>query len=256
MPGEGLVVHHIGATAKPCDGVVAAMTLLSHISLEAVHTVNVVLMGSEASSCQRFTAGVAHETFRVPGVVLVADPSRGDGLFAVEALFGKLLVMAGSTVEVITLGHEALCVDRLVAIKTFEAFLVPHLVLVLHVLGSWHDHLIAALAPVAIFTGATLATHYLAVIPGHELLRSQRLVTLGTAETVLVPGAVLMVQLLGVSTNRTFALCAGVGTEFIKALSAHVLVVLLHILLPVQVVTAVGAVEAIGHGGGKVTPGT
>lgn len=61
---------------------------------------------------------------------------------------------------------------------------------------------------------------------------------------------------LGVSSNGTSALCAGVGTELIKALGAHVLVVLLHILLPVQVVTAVVAVEAISHGGGKITPGT
>lgn len=65
-----------------------------------------------------------------------------------------------------------------------------------------------------------------------------------------MPVAVLMVQFLGVSTNGAFALCARIGTELIKALSAHVLVILLHILLPMQIVTAVVAVEAISHGGG------
>lgn len=70
-----------------------------------------------------------------------------------------------------------------------------------------------------------------------------------------MPVAVLMVQLLGISTNGSSALCARVGTDFIKALGAHVLVVLLHVLLPMQVVPAVEAVEAIGHGGGEVTPG-
>lgn len=121
VPGEALVVHHVGAMAEPCrdrrqpeqgttlffilccaghtqeklqksfstvicsrvltcDGVLAAIALLGHISLVAVHTVNVILEGGEASSCQRFTAGFAHEALRVPGLVLVADPSRGDGL--------------------------------------------------------------------------------------------------------------------------------------------------------------------------------
>ena len=61
---------------------------------------------------------------------------------------------------------------------------------------------------------------------------------------------------LGISTNGASALCAGVGTELIKALSAHMLFVLLHILLPMQVVATVVAVEAISHGGGKITPGT
>lgn len=67
-----------------CDGVLAAMTLLGHIGLVAVHTVDVVLMGGETSSSQGLLAGVAHEALRVPGLVLVADPSGGDGLTGAE----------------------------------------------------------------------------------------------------------------------------------------------------------------------------
>lgn len=52
-----------------------------------------------------------------------------------EAFLGKLLVMAGSAVDVITFGQEALRADWLLAFEAGEAFLVPHLVLVLHVLG-------------------------------------------------------------------------------------------------------------------------
>lgn len=63
-----------------CDGVLAAVALLGHVSFVAVHAVNVILVGGEASSCQRFTAGLAHKALRVPRLVLVADPSRGDGL--------------------------------------------------------------------------------------------------------------------------------------------------------------------------------
>lgn len=61
---------------------------------------------------------------------------------------------------------------------------------------------------------------------------------------------------LGVSADGAFALRTGVGAELIEALGAHVLFVLLHIFLPVQVVPAVVAVEAISHGGGEITPGT
>lgn len=61
---------------------------------------------------------------------------------------------------------------------------------------TWQDHLVAALAAVAILSGATLAAHYLAVVAGAEGLGGQRLGALGTAEAVLVPVAVLMVQLL------------------------------------------------------------
>lgn len=56
-------------------------------------------------------------------------------LLAVEAFLGKLLAVAGSAVDVITFGQEALCADWLLAFKAGEAFFVPDLVLVLHVLG-------------------------------------------------------------------------------------------------------------------------
>lgn len=57
-------------------------------------------------------------------------------LLAVEAFLGKLLVVAGGAVDVIALGQEALRTDRLPAFQALEAVLVPHLVLVLHALGS------------------------------------------------------------------------------------------------------------------------
>jgi len=61
--------------ALTCDGVFASMAFLGHIALEAVHAVDLVLVGGEASSSQSLTAGVAHKALGVPGLVLVADPS-------------------------------------------------------------------------------------------------------------------------------------------------------------------------------------
>lgn len=57
---------------------------------------------------------------------------------------------------------------------------------------------------------------------------------------------------LGVGADGALALGAGVGAELVEALGAHVLLLLHHVLLAVQVVPAVVAVEAVGHGGGEV----
>lgn len=256
VPGVALVVHHVCAVAESCDGVLAAVAFLGHVGLVAVHAVDVVLVGGEASPGQGLAAGLAHEALGVPGLVLVADPPGGDGLLAVETFLGELLVVAGGAVDVIALSQEALRPYRLLAFEAGEAFLVPDLVLVLHVLGAWHHHLVAALAAVSVLSGAALAAHYLAIVAGAEGLAGQRLVALGAAEAVLVPVAVLVVQLLGVGADGPSALGARVGAQLIEALGAHVLVVLLDVLLAVQVVAAVVAVEAVRHGGGEVTPGT
>lgn len=256
VPGEAFVVDHICAMTKTCDGVLAAMALLGHISLVAVDAVHAVVVRSEASPCQRFTAGGAHETLGVPWLVLIADTSGGDGLLAVVALFRKLLVMAWSAVDVVPFGQKALRADWLPTFQTGEALLMPHLVLVLHILGSWHDHLVAALAAVAVLPRAALATHDLAIVTSAERLAGQGLVALGTAEAVLVPVAVFVVQLLGVGADGASALRTGVGADLVETLGAHVFVVFLHILLAVQIIPAVVAVKAVRHGGAHVVPWT
>lgn len=61
---------------------------------------------------------------------------------------------------------------------------------------TWRNHFVAALAARRPVTVSTLPTHDLAIVLGSKGLIGQRLVALGTAEAVLVPVAVLMVQLL------------------------------------------------------------
>ena len=60
---------------------------------------------------------------------------------------------------------------------------------------------------------------------------------------------------LSVCPDRASAFHARVGADLVKALGAHVLLVLLHVLLAMQVVTAVEAVKSFGHGGGEIAPG-
>lgn len=57
-------------------------------------------------------------------------------LLAAKAVLGKLLLMARGTVDVVPLGQEAFRTDWLLAIEASEALLMPHFVLVLHVLSA------------------------------------------------------------------------------------------------------------------------
>ena len=63
-----------------CDGVLAAVALLGHVGLVAVHAEDAVLVGGEARPGQGLAAGTAHKAFGVPGLVLVADAPSGDWL--------------------------------------------------------------------------------------------------------------------------------------------------------------------------------
>ena len=67
-----------------CDGVLAAVTLLGHVGLVAVHAEDVLLVGREAGPGQGLPAGVAHEALGVPGLVLVADAPGADRLRGTE----------------------------------------------------------------------------------------------------------------------------------------------------------------------------
>lgn len=67
---------------------------------------------------------------------------------------------------------------------------------------TWHHHLVASLAAVSVRAGAALAAHDLAVVAGAEGLVGQRRVALGATEAVLVPVAILVVQLLNGRERR------------------------------------------------------
>lgn len=131
----------------------------------------------------------------MPRLVLVVQSSRGYSLFAADAVFGKLLVIAGATVNVTSFGEETQRSYCSFTVKTGKTFIVPGVPFVLHTLCTSQYCFIAAMAAWSILSGAALPTHD-AVILGAEGLLSQRLVTLRTTETLLMPVAALMAELL------------------------------------------------------------
>lgn len=68
-----------------------------------------------------------------------------------------------------------------------------------------------------------------------------------------MPMPVLMGQLLRISSDRSTAFRTGVGAQLVKAAHTHMLLILLDVLLAMQVISAVEAVEALRHDGARIT---
>lgn len=255
VPGLSFIGHHTGAFTKPSDGVLASSTLLGHKVLVAIHAVILVLHSGETLPSQLLRAGNTHKALGMPGLILVSDSSRCDGLVALHAVLGKFGLVASHAVEVLPFREEASSPDDLLAVAAGEAVLVPHGPLVLHVLISCHDRLEAALALGGVLPSGALVAQDLVVL-GHKGLAGQGVKALGTAEAGIVPVAVLIGHLLGVRADGLAALHTGVGAELVKALQAAVAAILLHVLLPLQGVPAVVAVKLLSHGAHLVAGGT
>lgn len=129
----------------------------------------------------------------VPRLVLVVHSSGGYSLFAADAVFGELLVMAGVAVHVTSFGEETQRSYWSLTVETGEAFVVPRVPFVLHALSQYG--FVAAVAAWSILSGAALPTHD-TVVFGAEGLLGQRLVTLCATETLLMPVPALMTELL------------------------------------------------------------
>lgn len=85
------------------NGIPAAAAFLGHSAFVAVYTVDLFLMGGEAGASQGLSAGGAHKALRMPRLVLVIHTSCCNGLLTASALFGKFLLVARATVDVVVL---------------------------------------------------------------------------------------------------------------------------------------------------------
>lgn len=247
VPGLSFIGHHTGAFTKPSDGVLASSTLLGHKVLVAIHAVILVLHSGETLPSQLLRAGNTHKALGMPGLILVSDSSRCDGLVALDAVLGKLGLVARHAVEVLPLGEEASGPNDLLAVAAGEAVFVPYGALVFHILIACHNRLEAALARVGTLQLGALVAQDLVVL-GHKGLVTQGVKALGTAKAGIMPVAVLILHLLGVRRDGLAALSTSVGTELVEAFDTAVVAILLNILLPLQGVPAVVAVKLLSHG--------
>lgn len=244
MPGSTFIADHVGAFPKTCDRVLAATTLLGNKVLVTINAIEHVFHSREPLATKLLRASSTHKTLCVVRPFFIGDSSRSDGILALHTVLGKLMLMAGDTVEFISFGEETGGANHLLALAASEAVLVPDGLLVLHILITCNNGLQASLAAGRLLQGGAFAAPHLVVLLQHEGLVHQRCVALEAAEAGVMPVAVLEMQLLGISPNGFSALCTGVCTELLKALDAAMAAFFLHILLPLQRVTAIVAVKA------------
>lgn len=152
------------------NGVGAASTLLGIQFTEAGQAVWKLVPRCEALPRELLLASCAHKALLVPGLLPVSNASCGDRLFALHALQGVLLLIAGHAEVLALLGYEALGPNGLLAALTGEARLVPAAALILHLAGTWHDGLLAFLALGRVFIGIAVGTQQLLLLGSKGLV--------------------------------------------------------------------------------------
>lgn len=152
----------------------------------------------------------------MPGLLPVSNTSCGDRLFALHALQGILLLIAGHAEVLILLRYEALGSNGLLAALTGEAGLVPAAALVFHLAGTWHDGFLAFLALGRVFIGIAVGAQQLFLL-GSKGLVHQRASTPGAMEAAFMPVPILVGQVLAVAADGCSTLLTGIGIEFLKA---------------------------------------
>jgi len=203
LPCQGLLAVCAGE-ALPVPGIVpvghstlgdhlaALDALCSKLLLIALGAVDVVFLGYEALGADGVLAGTADEALLVPlpGLVLHLLHTSLEDVPTAVAPGGELCVVAGTTVDPVSLGPELLVHQARPALVTEEAGLMPVLLLVGQVLGVDPDDLPALVA----------------------VIREHILVTLDTVG-VIVP------QNISVSSKTVVAVMAEHGVVFLSFVS-------------------------------------
>lgn len=195
-----LLKRDVLGSCQTGDGLGAAHTLLCIQVAEAFEAVGVVFPGGEALTRQLLSAADAEETLAVPGLVLVGHSTCCDGLLTSTALVGKLLLEAGHTEVAGVFWDEGLGSYWLLAAVAQEAGLMPAVPLVFHFAGTWHDGFLAGGALGGIIISIAFSAEQQIILGGKGLFH-QRAAALCTLETLLVPVAILVRQVLAVAAN-------------------------------------------------------
>lgn len=136
----------------------------------------------------------------MPGLVLVGHSSCCDGLLTSTALVSKLLLEAGHTEVASVFWDEGLGSYWLLAAVAQEAGLMPAVPLVFHFAGTWHDGFLACGALGGIIVGVTFGAEQQVVLGGKGLFHKKAAASC-TLETLLMPVAILVGQVLAVTAN-------------------------------------------------------
>lgn len=137
MPRLPFIADNIGSFSKSSDRVVTSSTLLCNKGLVTIHTVEEIFYSGKTLSCKLLFACGAHKAFTMPGLILVSNSSRRNGIFAFHTVLGKFLLMTVDTKDFFSFWKEVAGAYSLLALTTDKAFLMPGIALVFNTLASW-----------------------------------------------------------------------------------------------------------------------
>jgi len=194
----------------------------SHSRFTAVRAQNVVTVGKETLADERRGALLAVEMLIVPMAVFkgnVLRPSEpGDGLGALEALFGEKLSKAVGAKGLFLLGGESFAGQRLLAVGAGEAVAVVRIVLVRHPASRNHLFALGALGREELLIASDAVVVF---VLGDEALSPQSLLTVVAGEAILVPLLSFVLHLLG-AWSEDFAASIAPRGEFVGVTIAAV----------------------------------
>jgi hypothetical protein len=161
------------------------------------------------SSKTTITVGTT-EAFPMPWLITVCHTTRLNDLVTLDAPGGELLFIASCAVDIIIPWNERSCSNWVLAHHATEAFLMPLVTLIFHLLCSGSEDLGTSIAPWG--KGSIVASGAVNLLS----FRAKRFVyerhtTLGTQEALFMPMLLLVWQILGVDSDRLGTLITGVG---------------------------------------------
>lgn len=199
-----------------------AVSLDSHSRFTAVRAQNVVSVGKETLADERDRALLAVEMLIMPMAVFKGNVLRssktGDGLGALEALFGEKLSEAVCAVGLFLLGGEALSRQRLLTVSAREAVAVVRIVLVRHTTRRNHFFALGALGREELLIASDAVVVF---VFRDEALRPQSLLAVVASEAILVPLLAFVLHLLG-AWSEDFVASVASGGEFVGVAVAAV----------------------------------
>lgn len=161
-----LLKRNILATTQTTDGCGAGGTFLGIKVAKAVETIGKVISRGKPLSRQLLFAAGTQEAILMPRLLTVGHTSSSDGLFAMDTLHCKLLLVARHTEVMVVLRNETLGANWLLASLAGEASLMPAIPFVLHLSGAGHYGFLALMALGGILIGVALSAEQLLILGG------------------------------------------------------------------------------------------
>lgn len=229
-------------TSKSSNRLSATNALLGEQITEAVSAVRLLISGGKFISSQHPVTVSAGEALTMPWSAFVGDTTLVDNAIALHTALSILLLIARDTHDLLVTGDKALVANGLLAYLTTEALLMPLLALVLILLHTSTEDVLAAITASSKVVVMTVGTEQFLVL-GRERLIDQGVLAVAALEAFLMPVLLLVGKVLRVSSDGSLALLAGISEQVLVTLDAVRVLITKDVTVTSEVKVTVKATE-------------